>query len=404
MMKRILSVALYTLLLTLLFSGCMGNPSEAVLEGNNQDKDKGVTQGIKYEQQKDTIAVEYSYEYANMRLDLPTDWGYDIMTAEESVDYFGIQFWPNDEPAMTINLSYHINGIGLCGTGVTFEEISFENGLTAIKCTEGTDDRFWIFLIYHDTPGAYAVECSTSKDLWSKYENDIMSILESVEIGKDVLSESEAIEVAKTECTISYDVARAYFDHVNGLWSIRFSTTDGNGETQNIMIDAQGMPNIVSGDYYYFVVKEDSSVEYFTNSKPGTAVITKYIGKGGDVIIPSEIDGKEVTAIGNIFRTHGAFQDCTDITSVIIPDGVTEIQDNAFYSCTNLKTVTIPASVKLLRHCAFADCHNLQSVYFEGDAPETGNYIFDPPLPTIYYQEGANGWTDPWYGCIAEAQ
>jgi len=159
---------------------------------------------------------------------------------------------------------------------------------------------------------------------------------------------------------------------------------------------------LASGEYYYFVVKEGSSVAYFSHSSPGTVIITKYIGKGGDVVIPAEIDGKKVTAIGNIFQETGAFQDCTTLTSVIIPDGVTEIQDNAFQGCTSLKTVTIPASVKLLRNCAFAACPNLQSIYFEGDAPQIANYVLYPPLPTIYYHEGAAGWTNPWYGCPTE--
>ena len=163
------------------------------------------------------------------------------------------------------------------------------------------------------------------------------------------------------------------------------------------------MTYLAAGEYYYFVVRDDSSVAYFTHSSPNTVIITKYIGKGGDVVIPAEIDGKKVTAIGNIFQETGAFQDCTALTSVILPDGVTEIQDNAFQLCTSLKTVTIPASVTLLRNCAFDTCPNLQSIYFDGDAPQIANYVFtDTPYLTIYYHEGAAGWTNPWHGCPTE--
>lgn len=143
-----------------------------------------------------------------------------------------------------------------------------------------------------------------------------------------------------------------------------------------------------SSDDYQFVVNSDNTV-----------TITKYTGEGGNIKIPAEIDGKGVTAIGNTFEKTGTFQDCTTLTSVIIPDGVTEIQDNAFQGCISLKTVTIPASVTLLRNCAFDNCPDLESIYFEGDAPQTGNYVLFPPLPTIYYREGADGWTNPWYSC-----
>ena len=147
-----------------------------------------------------------------------------------------------------------------------------------------------------------------------------------------------------------------------------------------------------ASDAYQFAVNSDNTV-----------TITKYTGEGGDVKIPTEIDGKKVTAIGNTFKETGAFQDCTALTSVILPDGVTEIQDNAFQGCTSLETVTIPASVTLLRNCAFDNCPNLHTVYFEGNAPQIANYVFTAtPYLTIYYHEGATGWKNPWYGCTTE--
>lgn len=134
-------------------------------------------------------------------------------------------------------------------------------------------------------------------------------------------------------------------------------------------------------------------------NEDGSVTIERYIGSGGDVVIPAEIDGKPVSAIGNVVGTIGAFQDCTNVTSVVIPDGVVEIQDNAFYGCTNLEVVTVPSSVTLLRNCAFSDCPKLRALYFEGDAPEQANYVFDATENVIiYYQEGTSGWDDSWYG------
>lgn len=146
------------------------------------------------------------------------------------------------------------------------------------------------------------------------------------------------------------------------------------------------------------------SIDFETTvNEDGTVTIKRYVGSGGDVVIPSEIDGKLVTAIGNTFEITGAFQDCMTVTSVVIPDGVTEIQDNAFYSCTALETVTIPASVTLLRNCAFCNCPNLCAVYFEGDAPQQANYVFDSTENvTMYYRDGTSGWSNPWHGCPAE--
>ena len=65
-----------------------------------------------------------------------------------------------------------------------------------------------------------------------------------------------------------------------------------------------------------------------------TGTIKKYNGNDAVVNIPSEINGIPVETIGN-----AAFQDNTTITSVTIPDNVTEIGSNAFADCTNLTSV-----------------------------------------------------------------
>lgn len=153
--------------------------------------------------------------------------------------------------------------------------------------------------------------------------------------------------------------------------------------------------------WYGCGVKTYEDYQYRTNDD-GTVTITKYVGSGGNITIPAEIDGKVVSAIGNTFSEKGAFQDCDTISSVIIPKSITEIQDNAFYNCTGLRTVEISSGVSLIRNCAFAGCSNLQSVYFEGDAPQLGNYVFDcVPQITVYYNDKTNGWSNPWYGCPA---
>ena len=60
-----------------------------------------------------------------------------------------------------------------------------------------------------------------------------------------------------------------------------------------------------------------------------TITITKYNGEEQEVIIPSTINGKTVTRIGDC-----AFKDCTSLTSVNIPDSVTRIGDGAFKGCS----------------------------------------------------------------------
>lgn len=160
--------------------------------------------------------------------------------------------------------------------------------------------------------------------------------------------------------------------------------------------------NNASGESPQGSVTDAANFEMAEN-EDGTVTISRYIGTETDIVIPSQIGGKTVSAIGNVTGTTGAFEGCTSITAVVIPDGVTEIQDNAFYGCTSLETVTIPSSVTLLRNCAFCDCPNLRAVYFKGDAPQQANYVFDSTENvTMYYQDGTSGWENPWHGRPAE--
>ena len=55
----------------------------------------------------------------------------------------------------------------------------------------------------------------------------------------------------------------------------------------------------------------------------------------------------------------GAFSHCSSLTSVSIPSSVTTIEGGAFQDCSNLTSVSIPSSVKTIQVCAFSGCSSL---------------------------------------------
>lgn len=72
---------------------------------------------------------------------------------------------------------------------------------------------------------------------------------------------------------------------------------------------------------YGMEAKAAQSDDYkYEVNKDGTVAITEYAGSGGDVVVPSELNGEEVTNIG--FR---AFRNCSGLTSVEIPSSVIKI-------------------------------------------------------------------------------
>ncbi|MBQ9949840.1 MAG: leucine-rich repeat domain-containing protein, partial [Clostridia bacterium] len=74
---------------------------------------------------------------------------------------------------------------------------------------------------------------------------------------------------------------------------------------------------------------------------------------------------------------EGAFEDCTGLTSVTIPDSVTEIDTHAFEGCTGLTSVTIPNSVTRIGGSAFEGCTGLTSVTILEGVKKIGEGAFE---------------------------
>lgn len=88
-----------------------------------------------------------------------------------------------------------------------------------------------------------------------------------------------------------------------------------------------------------------------------------------EIYIPKTTpDGSKV-----IYVVKESFEENTNITSVVIPDGITLIGNNAFVDCINLVNVTIPNSVTEIEESAFYGCTSLTTVYYTGTEEEWAN-------------------------------
>ena len=135
------------------------------------------------------------------------------------------------------------------------------------------------------------------------------------------------------------------------------------------------------GDYDYQVLDD------------GTVEIMHYKGYDTNLVIPSEVDGKKVTSIGELYGNkdiisveipnsvknigEGAFEYFRSLKNIIIPDSVTSIGSCAFEGCRNLTNIEIPNSVKVIGIRAFRDCRSLTNIEIPDSVEYIQNFAFD---------------------------
>ena len=112
---------------------------------------------------------------------------------------------------------------------------------------------------------------------------------------------------------------------------------------------------------------------YWPISDPRNGVrITCYKGPdSGEVVIPKTIGGYEVKKISD-----GAFQNCTGITSIVIPDSVISIGGSTFSGCTSLAEIVIPDSVTSIGGYAFSYCTSLTEIVIPDSVTTIGESAF----------------------------
>ncbi len=118
-------------------------------------------------------------------------------------------------------------------------------------------------------------------------------------------------------------------------------------------------PDIVDSNGFGYIIVDSK-----------TLTLTQYKGSATEVQIPSEYEGKSVTAVGG-----GAFRN-TQISSVTVPDSVTSIGERAFSNCQKLSSVNLPDEIKVIEKNAFEYCPNLKTVKLPSDLETIGMYCF----------------------------
>ncbi len=128
-------------------------------------------------------------------------------------------------------------------------------------------------------------------------------------------------------------------------------------------------------DGLVFTLREDNS---------GYVVSAGSTGLGeADVVIPAQYNGLPVLSVGS-------FANRSEIRSLSVPEGVTEILAGAFLNCTGLQTFEVPGNVVFIGEGAFSGCSGLQTL----SIPFVGQTEQDVlPFGTIFGGDAYSGGT-----------
>ena len=156
------------------------------------------------------------------------------------------------------------------------------------------------------------------------------------------------------------------------------------------------------------LIMEIAEYEYVDDKySEGGIELTKYNGTDTTVTIPKQIDGMNVTAIG-----ESAFEGNENIVAVTIPSTVIDIKTNAFAQCSNLVNVafednskidgiwdgafketalqefTVPENCRYVLE-SFDFCTNMKSLTFLGKDTEIHGDFSIPLECTVYFYKGS---------------
>lgn len=170
--------------------------------------------------------------------------------------------------------------------------------------------------------------------------------------------------------------------------------------------------NISGITYWYNRENASVYVKGLENGEPATTVtIPETIRVGQKEYQVTVIEGafQDCTSLESISLPDGlttigwcAFEGCTGLESINLPDGLTTIGYAAFYECTSLKSITLPDSVATIGSGAFAHCTSLEGISLPDGVTviEEGAFQKCTSLKSINLPDGLTS-IDSWifWGC-----
>lgn len=186
--------------------------------------------------------AEYTEGHVDMALTIPDGWTWE--TVEED-GQSGLRFRKTDDDAVCFRLTCWQEGYGICGTDVTTQDLTLSGGQRVWQYTEGGQSTVWVNIAFQGVPGSYVCMPDPSGVMdsaaWDGCRDEVLAILGTAQIGRGILTEQQAIELAEAQYDGVYDTAWGRYDVTTGCWAVTFSeSTVGGGNAAVLYVGSDG--------------------------------------------------------------------------------------------------------------------------------------------------------------------
>ena len=183
----------------------------------------------------------YTQGNVDVALTIPDGWWWETLEEEGQS---GLRFGKTGERSVAFRLTCWLDGYGICGTGVTEQDLTLSGGQRVWQYTEGGQSTVWVNIAFQGVPGSYVCMPDDNGVMdsaaWDGCRDEVLAILSTAQFGRDAMTEQAAIDAAAAQYGGEYAQAYGRYDVATGCWTVTFTKGAMGQNSDSFTVSPQG--------------------------------------------------------------------------------------------------------------------------------------------------------------------